>query len=146
VASRYVSGRARFTLDGETLEAPAGTLVFVRDPAVRREAVATEAGTEVLALGGPPTFEPAGSGWLMRARPLIEGDPGRARAILQDGLSELPDSAAVRYGFALLHAAEGDLEAAAVALSEAVAREPRLRDEATKEPWLASLVIEPPQA
>ena len=44
-----LAGRARFTLDGETLDAPAGTLVFLRDPAVKRHARAEEAGTTVLA-------------------------------------------------------------------------------------------------
>lgn len=33
-----LSGRATFTLDGETLDAPAGTVVFVEDPLVRRHA------------------------------------------------------------------------------------------------------------
>lgn len=48
-----LSGRATFRLDGETLDAPAGTVVFVRDPNVKRHAVAAEANTSVLAVGGP---------------------------------------------------------------------------------------------
>jgi mannose-6-phosphate isomerase-like protein (cupin superfamily) len=43
-------GRASFTLDGEALDAPAGTVVRV-DPEVHRHAVAAEGGTTVLALG-----------------------------------------------------------------------------------------------
>src|ERR671937_230861 len=43
-----VAGRARFELDGETIDAPAGTLVFISDPEVERYAVAEEAGTAVL--------------------------------------------------------------------------------------------------
>src|SRR3954452_5617097 len=46
-----VSGRARFTLDGEEVDAPAGTLVHLPDPAVRRTAVAVDPGTAVLAVG-----------------------------------------------------------------------------------------------
>jgi quercetin dioxygenase-like cupin family protein len=56
----YVStGNATFTVDGETVEAPAGTFVHVPDPASTRSAVAHEAGTTVLCLGGAPgeTFE-----------------------------------------------------------------------------------------
>ena len=45
------SGRATFTLDGRVVDAPAGTLVFVREPRVVRSAVAGEAGTTVLAVG-----------------------------------------------------------------------------------------------
>ena len=33
-----VTGRARFTVAGEEIDAPAGTLVFVRDPAASRKA------------------------------------------------------------------------------------------------------------
>ncbi len=47
-----LSGRATFTVDGETVDAPAGQLVFVSDPAVKRSAVAAEAGTTVLVAGG----------------------------------------------------------------------------------------------
>ena len=54
-------GRATFELDGERVDAPAGTLVFAR-PAVKRTAFAEEAGTTVIALGGTPgkVYEPGG--------------------------------------------------------------------------------------
>jgi hypothetical protein len=52
-------GRATFTVDGETIDAPAGTYVFVPDPASHRHAVAAEGGTTVVSFGGPPTFEPS---------------------------------------------------------------------------------------
>jgi hypothetical protein len=38
-------------VDGEDLDAPAGTLVFVRDPGLVRSARATAAGTAILAIG-----------------------------------------------------------------------------------------------
>jgi quercetin dioxygenase-like cupin family protein len=51
----YVSkGSATFTVDGETVEAPAGTFVYVPDPASIRSAVAHEPGTTILCLGGTP--------------------------------------------------------------------------------------------
>lgn len=46
-----ISGHAVFTVAGEAIDAPAGTLVFVRDPAITRSAVATEDGTAILAIG-----------------------------------------------------------------------------------------------
>ena len=46
-------GRARFELDGERIDAPADTLVFVR-PGVKRTAFAEEPGTTIVALGGTP--------------------------------------------------------------------------------------------
>ena len=55
------SGRARFELDGERVEASAGTFVFVR-PGVSRTAFAEEPGTTVIVLGGTPgkAYEPTG--------------------------------------------------------------------------------------
>lgn len=113
-------GRARFSLDGDEFEAGPGTYVFVRDPAVHRHAVALEAGTTVLSFGGPPTFEPSGWEWSFRAEPLIESDPARARAVLQDGARERPDSASIQYSFARLEAREGHRDAALAAARKAL--------------------------
>ena len=55
-----VAGRATFTVDGEEIDAPAGTLVLVRDRNATRGAVAHEPGTQVLAIGGAPA-RPTGS-------------------------------------------------------------------------------------
>ena len=54
-------GRATFELDGERVDAPAGTLVFVR-PEVKRTAFAEEPGTTLVALGGTPgkAYQPQG--------------------------------------------------------------------------------------
>src|SRR5213079_2768306 len=54
-------GRATFELDGQRVDAPAGTLVFAR-PGVKRTAFAEEAGTTIVALGGTPgkAYEPDG--------------------------------------------------------------------------------------
>lgn len=49
-----MSGHAVFTVDGEDLDAPAGTLVFVREPAAIRSARATADGTAILAIGARP--------------------------------------------------------------------------------------------
>jgi hypothetical protein len=53
-----LSGDALFTVGGEELPAPTGTLVWVSDPSAERVAVAVEANTVVLSIsGGTP------SGW-----------------------------------------------------------------------------------
>jgi quercetin dioxygenase-like cupin family protein len=46
-------GRATFTVGDEEIDAPAGTLVAVPDPGVKRKAVAAEDGTAILAVGAP---------------------------------------------------------------------------------------------
>jgi hypothetical protein len=49
-----VTGHATFTVDGEEVDAPAGTLVYLDDVTQRRFAVAREPNTTVLAIGGKP--------------------------------------------------------------------------------------------
>jgi tetratricopeptide (TPR) repeat protein len=130
-------GAARFTLDGDELEAPAGTLVVV-EPHVRREAVALEADTAVLAFGGPPTFEPAGHEYMARVRGALDR-PEEARVIAEAGLRELPDSPGARYAMALAAAAAGERDEARRWLEEAISRVPELRHEAQGDPVLAAL-------
>ena len=71
------SGRARFELDGERVDAPAGTFAFAR-PGVRRTAFAEEPGTTILALGGTPgqrsTRRAAGSSGLRLGGSTRRGD------------------------------------------------------------------------
>lgn len=49
-----VGGRATYRVDGEEIDAPAGTFLYVRDPETMRGVVAREAGTVMLALGAEP--------------------------------------------------------------------------------------------
>jgi hypothetical protein len=48
-----MAGQALFIVDGEEIDAPAGTIVFVRDPALLRGARATADDTTILMVGGP---------------------------------------------------------------------------------------------
>ena len=117
-------GRATFILDGERVDAPAGTYVFVPDTATHRHAVAAEAGTTVLSFGGPPTFTPSSWEWMFRAVALADGDPARARAIVEDGLEKHPESPGLRIALARVRLAEGDEAGARAALADALARQP----------------------
>src|SRR5215213_633219 len=85
-----LTGRARFTLDGEALAAPAGTVVFLPDPATRRHAVAEEPGTTVLALGGKPGegYEVSAWEWRYRAqRHFAAREWEQAEATVREGLA-----------------------------------------------------------
>ena len=71
------SGHAAFTVAGDEVDGAGGTIVFVRDPAARREAWAREAGTTVVAVGGRPgsayrprawKLNPRGAGAVRRRR------------------------------------------------------------------------------
>ena len=63
-----VSGCAVFHIDGESVEAPAGALVYT--PPGRTTAVATEPGTTFLAVGGSPGKAYDAMGWELWA-PLV---------------------------------------------------------------------------
>lgn len=137
------AGRASFAIDGETHDAPAGTYVFVPDPASHRHAVATEANTTVLSFGGPPTFEPSAWEWAFRAGPLIRSDPARAAEILAEGLEVHPDSPTLQYNLACLEAVQGRRDSALEALRNAVAARPDVAGWARDDDDLESLRDDP---
>jgi hypothetical protein len=58
-----VEGAARFTVGGDELDAPAGTVVFIEDAGLERVGIAEQDNTLVLAIGAErgKVFEP--SGW-----------------------------------------------------------------------------------
>jgi hypothetical protein len=58
-----MSGRALFTVDGEEIDARAGTIVFVRDPALLRGARAIDDATTIFMVGGPPGVAYSISRW-----------------------------------------------------------------------------------
>ena len=140
-----VSGHATFTLDGETFDAPAGTLVHVPDPSVRRGAVGTQ-GTTILAVGAKPgaVFEP--SPWERTAEALAfwqteEWD--KAIPLLEAHLAETPDSGVTVYNLACALARAGRREEALARIVEAVAMEDRFLDLAQTDDDLASIRDDP---
>ena len=137
------SGRARFTIDGQSYDAPAGTYVFVPDPASHRHAVAVEAGTTVLSFGGPPTFEPSAWEWTFQAVPLMRSDPARAREIFAEGLQVHPESGSLYYNLACLEAVRGERDAALAALRRALELKPEMAESARGDEDFESLRDDP---
>ena len=122
-----VAGRARFTMGGEDLDAPAGTCVFLADPAVVRSAIAVEPATTVLAIGATVGEAYRVSPWefFFRAGPYAAaGDWERAAAVASEGLAEHPDSGALLYNLACFEARAGRLDDAMGHLRAAAAAEP----------------------
>src|SRR5690242_13022768 len=133
-------GRARFTIDGEDIDAPAGTYVFVPDPRSHRHAVSSEAGTTVLSFGGPPKFQPSAWEWAFKAAALrADGDASGARETLDDGLAHHPRSAGILYELACWEATEGDLDEAIARLREVRNLDPERLGYASDDEDLASL-------
>jgi tetratricopeptide (TPR) repeat protein len=125
-----LAGRARFTLDGEEADAPAGTLVFVRDADVRRGAVAEEPGTTVLVVGGIPgrAFEPSPwESWLAAFPHYRCRDYRRAVEIMREALAKHPGNSNVLYNLACMESLVGERDAALAHLAEAAEAEPRVR-------------------
>jgi hypothetical protein len=58
-----VSGHATFRVAGQEIDAPAGTFLYVPDPATMRGAVAQEAGTVLFAVGAEPGAVYSPSDW-----------------------------------------------------------------------------------
>jgi mannose-6-phosphate isomerase-like protein (cupin superfamily) len=123
-----VSGRATFVLDGEEKDVPAGSVVFLRDPKVKRYARAEEPGTTVLAIGGKPGLHEV-SAWeyFFTAYGVFDEDPQRAIAELEAGLVEKPDSGPLYYHLACIHARLGRLDEARTFLERALELDPKLQ-------------------
>ena len=104
-----IRGHAVFTVDGEEVDAPWGTLVYLDDPKQRRHAVAKEAGTTVLAIGGVPgVHEPSAWEYFFPAMPAHRAeDWATARSILEEALQE-KDHSAIRYALACVEARDGN--------------------------------------
>jgi tetratricopeptide (TPR) repeat protein len=135
-----VSGLARFELDGEVHDAPAGTFVHVR-PNSKRTAFAQEAGTTVLAIGGGPPGKPyTASGWEVFAPllPLFESGAyeegaDRAQALIADD----PPYGEVYYNTACFESRAGRTDAALAHLRRAVELSPSLAEFARADDDLA---------
>ncbi len=125
-----VSGAATFNVDGERVDAPAGTLVFVRNPAAKRSAVAKEEGTTVLAIGGTPG-EPyrlsVGEAMSEMWEPYRAGDYETALEKLQPVLEERPE-ALVFFNVACMEARLGRKDDAIEHLRQAVEVDDRIKE------------------
>lgn len=111
-----VSGHAMFELNGESHDAPAGTLVHVA-PGVKRAAVARDAGTTVLAIGAGQEGKPYRPGLWEQFAPLFplfetgDYEEGADRAATL--LAEYPNSgASVYYNTACFESRAGRIDAA----------------------------------
>jgi uncharacterized cupin superfamily protein len=139
-----LSGHATFTVDGEEVDAPAGTLVYLDDVAEKRHAVAKEAGTTVLAVGGVPgTHEASAWEYFFPALPLLRaGDYDAARRVLEEGMKE-KEAPVMHYQLACVEALAGNRERALDELAIAVEGSGRYREHAQTDEDFASIRDDP---
>ena len=139
-------GRALFTVDGNEHELAAGQLVFVRDPSLKRGAVALEERTAVLALGGKPGEPHSVSAWEATFAALPAAQEGRwdeAIAIHEEALAKRPEHPALLYNLACMEARAGRHLDALLRLKRAVALEPKWGEYARKDSDFAAIRREP---
>jgi tetratricopeptide (TPR) repeat protein len=136
-----IAGRATFTVGGEELDAPAGTCVLV-EVGTRRSAVAAEADTMVLVVGGRPGAALPVSPFehYYAAQPAYDaGDFDRAVQIASEGLRDWPDHPVIHYQLACYHARAGRLDEARRSLDIAFAGDERTRAWAAEDEDLVAL-------
>ncbi len=143
-----LDGTATFTVDGTEVEAPAGTLVFVRDPKARRAATGD---ATVLAVGATPgeAYRSInwGSAWRRHRESLAQYGEGRyaeAADTVRRALAAQPDHPGLNYNlacFAVLAGERGD--EVFDNLRQAVASFPPFRDQARTDDDFAAVRDDP---
>jgi hypothetical protein len=136
-----LDGHAAFTVGGEDIDAPTGTLVFVSDPAVRRKAVAKEPGTTVLVVGARPgepfTVSPWEESWREGQQAMAlyrEQRYGEAADVLREAVQRFPESAGLYYNLACFDSMAGaEPEAVAANLGRSIELFPGFRDYARED-------------
>jgi hypothetical protein len=140
-----VEGGAKFTVDGDEIDAPRGTAVFV--PAgTKRSALATEDDTIVLVVGGTP-----GEAWSKSPGESMAGFYGRYRdkdydgalAILRPALEEHPGNPLILYNIACMESCLGHADAVWDPLRESLTAWPDFKELAAKDDDLEPLRSDP---
>lgn len=128
-----LSGRGTFTVDGEIVDAPAGKLVFVGDPALKRAARAEEAGTTILVAGGARGKPFSVSPWERHSEGLrffATQEYERAVEFFERMHREEPEHAGVLYNLACAESLLGRSEDALGHLERSIELQPSFRDAA----------------
>jgi tetratricopeptide (TPR) repeat protein len=126
-------GRATFVVEGETIDAPQGTLVAVNDAGAKRKADAAEAGTVILAVGSKRGEAYSVSPWELlepyRERGMkLYGEQRYAEAaeVFEEGAAAFPEQGGARYNAACMRALAGEAETALEHLRKALELDPGL--------------------
>jgi quercetin dioxygenase-like cupin family protein len=139
-------GRVRFTVGEDEHELRAGQLVFVRDPTLRRGAVALTGDAAVVALGGKPGEAYRVSAWeaMFAAVPAAQQERwSEAIRIHVEALRDHPDHPALLYNLACMECRAGRHLDALLHLKRAVELEPKWATHAVKDSDFAAIRSEP---
>ena len=142
-----LDGHATFEVDGETVDAPTGTFVFV-PPEARRKA--TGDGT-VLALGGTPgeAYEAIdwGDAWRFHSDSMTAYSEQRyadALEAVRNGLEHVPDSAGLNYNYACFATLAGETgDETFDHLRRSIELRPQFREQARRDDDFAAVRDDP---
>ena len=124
-----VNGAATFEIDGETIEAPAGSLVKVR-PAAQRKATAKDDGTTILVVGNTPgkAYDPAPQEAADAFAAYNTGDFETAIAKQRIVLEKRPNDAVARFNAGCFAARAGFADEAFEHLTRALEINERIKE------------------
>jgi tetratricopeptide (TPR) repeat protein len=140
------SGHATFTVNGDEIDAPVGTFVFVRDPAAKRKAIAEEAGTTILVVGGKPGEAFTPSPWERNSEGLVHfanKDYEKAAEAYEQFLTERPGDAGFLYNLACAESLLGRKQDALEHLRRSVEADAAFKKNALEDPDFDAIRAEP---
>jgi tetratricopeptide (TPR) repeat protein len=135
-------GRVLFTAGGDEHELSQGQLIFMRDPSLKRGAVALTDDAAVLAVGGKPGEAYEVSAWetWFIAAPFVQAEQwDKVIALHNEALVDRPDEPALLYNLACMEARAGKSADAKTHLKRAIELEPKWNDYALKDADFASV-------
>ena len=128
-------GHATFTVDGDEIDAPEGTIVFVRDPSVTRGAVPVDDDTIILTAGGKSgeafTISDWGRNWEWnrRAFPLYQDKKyAEAAAVLREAMASGAGGPGLHYNLACFLSLAGETDEALAELRIAIEGDESFRE------------------
>jgi tetratricopeptide (TPR) repeat protein len=131
------SGHAAFTVNGDEIDAPAGTFVFVRDQAAKRKATALEPGTTIVIVGGKPGEAFTPSPWERTSEGIAHfanKDYEKAAEVYEGLLAETPGNAGFLYNLACAESLLGRKEEALEHLRQSVEANAVFKKNALEDP------------
>lgn len=139
-------GRIRFTAGDDEHELSQGQLIFMRDPSLKRGAVALTDDAAVLAVGGKPGEAYEISAWetWFVAAPFVHAEQwDKVIELHNEALAERPDEPALLYNLACMEARAGKRDDAIAHLKRSIELEPKWAEYAVKDADFASISADP---
>ena len=127
------SGRATFTVNGDEIDAAAGTFVFVRDPTAMRKAVAEEPGTTVVVAGGKAGEAFTPSAWERGSRYFVTQEYDKAVEVYEELLAKSPGDAGILYNLACAKSLLGRKDEALAHLRQSIEADPQFKKSAVED-------------